>query len=295
MKYHDIQLIFSHIGGIMDILRIGETTHGEDFRVLRKSGYPFYLLLLIETPSQIEAEHGWCELPAHTAVLFAPNQRHSYRAHRQAYTDCWMHIQSDSPLLFDGFPFGRPIPLHSAQRFYSLFRILRNEYFAEGRMRESIVHALCSALLSMLVSEVEFPGPLFYPFLQLREEIFHSPARAYRAEDAVRSLGLSCGHFHLLYRTYFHTTFLSDVIRARIQAAQELLLSTSDTVGQIAECCGYANPEHFIRQFKQSTGMTPHRYRKFYGDSPMDPEEEDNSTDNRKKEEKEIAAHIHLS
>ena len=35
----------------MNVLRIGETSHGADFRVLREKGYPHYLLLLVETPA----------------------------------------------------------------------------------------------------------------------------------------------------------------------------------------------------------------------------------------------------
>lgn len=113
----------------------------------------------------------------------------------------------------------------------------------------------------MLSSEVEAPGPLFYPFLNLREEVFRAPARPWRVQEAARSLGVSCGYFHALYRAYFRTTFLADVIAARIQTAEELLLSTPDSVEQIAERCGYWNTEHFIRQFRKETGTTPHRFR----------------------------------
>ena len=45
-------------------------------------------------------------------------------------------------------------------------------------------------------------------------------------------------------------------------AAEELLLSTSERVERIAEMCGYANCEHFIRQFGKAAGMTPARFRR---------------------------------
>lgn len=76
-----------------------------------------------------------------------------------------------------------------------------------------------------------------------------------------KSLGVSGGYFHVAYKKFFSATFTADVIAARIQAAEELLLSTPDSVERIAERCGYLNVEHFIRQFKRATGTTPLRFR----------------------------------
>ena len=209
----------------MNVLRIGETSHGADFCVLREKGYPHYLLLLVETPALFEADGEWISTPAHTAFLFRPGQRHSYRAAGEAYTDCWMHLANESPLLFEAFPFGRPIPLLSAERFYGLFRILTDEFFSARRTRESVVSSLCSALIEMIASEVEVRSPLFYSFLALREEVFRSPARAWNAAQAAKSLGVSGGYFHVAYKKFFSATFTADMIAARIQAAEELLLS----------------------------------------------------------------------
>lgn len=49
--------------------------------------------------------------------------------------------------------------------------------------------------------------------------------------------------------------------RVRIERAQELLLSTSMGVRQIAEACGYDDPKYFMRVFKRFSGLTPTRYR----------------------------------
>ena len=246
----------------MEILRLGEASHDGAFRVLRERGYPHYLLLLTQTPSLFEWEGEWREVPAHAAVLFRPGQRHSYRAAEDGYADCWAHIRSATPLLFEGFPFGKPVALRAPERFFQLFRILRDEFFAERRTREGVVGALASALVEMIASEIEGRGPLFYAFLALREEVFRAPAQARRAEESARMLGVSCGYFHALYKQYFRTTYVSDVIAARIQLAEDLLLSTPDSVERVAERCGYWNTEHFIRQFRAATGTTPHRFRR---------------------------------
>ena len=247
---------------MIEITRMGETTHDENFCVLREKGYPVYLLLLVKTPALFETEDGFSGTPADVAVLFRPGQRHSYRAAGGAYTDCWMHISSPSPLMFEGFPFGKPIPLQGADRFYRLFRLILDEFFSNGKNAKAVLHSLTAALLEMLSSGTESRDPLFGGFLALREEVFRNAAAQWTAGAAAKRLGICCGYFHTMYKKYFDTTFLTDVIRARVQTAEELLVSSSDSVERIAERCGYMSVEHFIRQFRDITGTTPARYRK---------------------------------
>ena len=139
----------------MNVLRIGETTHGSDFQVFCKNGYFHYLLLIAETPMLLETEGEWQEVPPLSAILFLPGQRHSYRAFGERYTDCWMHIESDTPLLFEGFPFGKPIPLgalpHHDRRIlfgapqsgkcarFASFGSPRNALLGDRRQRDAVL------------------------------------------------------------------------------------------------------------------------------------------------------------
>ena len=52
------------------------------------------------------------------------------------------------------------------------------------------------------------------------------------------------------------------VIRGRIEYAERLLGSTTLTVREIAERCGYSSEYVFMRQFKKYCGQTPSEYRK---------------------------------
>ena len=245
----------------MNVLRMGETTHEDTFHALRPNGHGCYLLLLVESPSLFETEEGWQKVEAGTAVFYLPGQRHHYRADGEPYTDCWMYLESDAPLMFEGFPFGKPLPLRESGRFFSLFSMMLDEFFSSRRTRESVLGALATALCDMLAAEVDMQGELFSPLLALREAVFRSPASAWSVEEQAKKLGVSCGYFHVLYKRYFGATFLSDAIAARIQLAEELLLSTPESVERIAERCGYVSVEHFIRQFKRRTNTTPHRFR----------------------------------
>lgn len=72
-----------------------------------------------------------------------------------------------------------------------------------------------------------------------------------------QQLHLSEGYLQTIYKNAFGLSCMDDCIRARIRLAKDQLLYTEKTVVSVAEFCGYRNVEHFCRQFKQCTGLSP--------------------------------------
>lgn len=60
------------------------------------------------------------------------------------------------------------------------------------------------------------------------------------------------------------------ITRRRIGLAQNLLISTSLPVSQIAAQVGYPSPSHFNDRFLKSVGMSPRAYRKAYIVAPQE-------------------------
>ncbi|MNC78928.1 transcriptional activator FtrA [compost metagenome] len=54
---------------------------------------------------------------------------------------------------------------------------------------------------------------------------------------------------------------MEDVIHCRIRLAKEKLGFGPHKIAEVATLCGYANVEHFCRQFRQLTGYSPKAYR----------------------------------
>ena len=73
---------------------------------------------------------------------------------------------------------------------------------------------------------------------------------------------LSTGYFGQLVKTETGRTakdFINDQLLA---AAKEQLNDERLSINQVAESLGFEYPQHFVRFFKQRTGMTPKEYRK---------------------------------
>lgn len=250
---------------MIEIVKMGEDApHGADFEVDRPNGFPEYLLLLTRTPGRFLVDGVWNYYPADCAVLFKPYQKQRYVAVEETYSDCWMHFTSDRMLVDEHFPFGMPIVMNQPEIFYQLFHVICTQYYGFTHHRDTLLDNLVESLVYMIADENKigkFPD-IYYELVSLRKELYYRPAADWTISCMAEKLHISTGYLHALYQQYFHTTCMNDVITSRIKYACDLLVSSNLSVAEIAECCGYSNTEHFIRQFKERTKITPGKYRK---------------------------------
>lgn len=69
-----------------------------------------------------------------------------------------------------------------------------------------------------------------------------------------------------LFRRNTGKTAVEYFNNARINAAKQLLISSSESIYIIAKSVGFSNQYYFMNLFKKATGMTPTQYRNtFYG------------------------------
>ncbi|MDR2499460.1 MAG: helix-turn-helix domain-containing protein [Treponema sp.] len=83
-------------------------------------------------------------------------------------------------------------------------------------------------------------------------------------DEIARLLALSTGHFIRIFRSEIKLTPYQYLLRLKIEGASGLLISTTKSIGEIAEWFGFENQFHFSRCFKKCTGVSPMEYRKTY-------------------------------
>jgi len=83
-----------------------------------------------------------------------------------------------------------------------------------------------------------------------------------RSCDLADLLGLSPAYFSRTFRSSFGCSPIEYVIRKRMQRAQEIMLSTTTPLSQIALDCGFADQPHFCRLFRRVVGETPRTWRR---------------------------------
>lgn len=223
-----------------------------------------YLLLLITTPAEFLVDGVIKEYPANSAILYAPGQKVYYRACAETYQNDWIRFYSDETFV-TRFPItGVPFPVSDAEYCHNLIKLMTWETSFSSPESEMIIAHLLRVLFLKLYEDTQNRQENIHAadLISLRKRIYNTPQFDWNLDEMARQLHLSVGYLQMIYKKTFGVSCMDDVIEGRIRLANEKLIYTKSPIHEIAETCGYHNVEHFCRQYKKITGMTPGKFRK---------------------------------
>lgn len=228
------------------------------------AGYDCYLLVFALSPFKVLIDGEFRDYPAKTLVLFGPETRKCYATEKgQSYTNDWIHFKTDESFIKKFNLKGVPLSPSDPDYIHELFKLIKWESANNKSKDNEYIKDLFHILIGKIKADATTDDPVPYrqELVKLRRNIMLHPELDWNATDIAEQLKISIGHFHFLYKETFGVPCMEDVIRNRIRLAKDKLLYSTDAVFQISEQCGYKNPEHFCRQFKKITGVTPLKYR----------------------------------
>lgn len=100
---------------------------------------------------------------------------------------------------------------------------------------------------------------------RIRQSIRHmrdNIARDFDMDTLAGEVGLSRGHFFVLFQRDTQVTPLVYANVLRLEAAIDRLAHTTEAVQEVASGLGFSAPGHFARFFRQHAGITPTEYRR---------------------------------
>lgn len=249
-------------------------SHDADFVMDRPRGVGCCLFLLIKTPACFEIAGKEFTVRENSFVLLSPETPCRYQARFEEYTDDWMYFEPDpaelSRLEELSVPMNEIVYLGDIQELSHIMHILAYEHYSadahhediESRYLDILFLKLSRILQSGSSARAGLSAEKSIRFTQLRTRIFTMPETVGDVEDLAKEAGMSKSGFQHLYKKLYGVNVMNDVINGRIERAKRLLSSTTLTVREIAERCGYSNEYNFMRQFKSRTGQTPSGYRR---------------------------------
>lgn len=83
-------------------------------------------------------------------------------------------------------------------------------------------------------------------------------------DDMAQQVSLSRHYFSRVFQAETGIAPHAYLIEVRIEHAKRLLSETTLSVEQISADCAFCSASNFIRTFRKSTGMTPHKFRQLF-------------------------------
>jgi AraC family transcriptional regulator len=83
-----------------------------------------------------------------------------------------------------------------------------------------------------------------------------------RVEKLSAIANLSPTHFNRSFKSSFGETPHSYIVRRRLEQARHLMLTTEDSLTEIALACGFADQAHFTKAFRQNLSHSPAAWRR---------------------------------
>ncbi|MBQ9768497.1 MAG: helix-turn-helix transcriptional regulator [Lachnospiraceae bacterium] len=254
----------------MQINKMGyQHTHDATFHIDRPLGSGDWLLLLVFTPSRLFLQGREQFTSDPYFILYRKDTPQHYGALDTDYTDDWIHLSFNERDLAHlqelGVPFDTPVFLKNMEQLSKLIESIFYEFHSPHPLKQENVTLYLRLFFNYLSEEFEAikqKDPHFLLFNRLRSRMYNEPYLYHSPDELAKEAGLSRSSFQHIYRKLYGTGVIADLIRARTEYACHLLSSTTLPVYQVADMCGYHSEIHFMRQFKEQTGLTPSGYRK---------------------------------
>lgn len=148
------------------------------------------------------------------------------------------------------------IPIRGAEELTADYERMKKLFFFEENRAQ--IFSIFYGMLHKLRSD-DIPHELRGAMRLIRDDC--SDASLTNARLAYEC-NISEVYFRKLFTKHFGISPKQFIIDLRIQRAKQMLGEGPLSIFVISEKCGFSNPYHFCRLFKQRVGITPSEYRK---------------------------------
>lgn len=236
-------------------------TCGPQYEVRRTGPESFLLFYIREGELLFEYEKRVFIARSGDVVLLDCRRPHHYQALTltQFY---WFHFDgSASDAYFTHFLNSRRIHFTDRRKMEEYF-ILIHDMMRSDVPDEGLLSVHVHRILALLFSSIGHSRVLSDGVSRARAFMDGHFMEDLSMQEIAGASGFSQSHLHRVFREETGLTPHEYLMNVRMNQAMQMLLNTPRSVEEIAERCAFCSSSNFIRAFRQSTGVTPLKFRK---------------------------------
>lgn len=249
-------------------------TVNTEFHYDRPRGLNEYVLIISHGEAFFHSNGEKYLLKPNQLFLYDKFQPQLFYSSGTTFCHDWFHFDM-SPDDLDFFnpleiSFGIPITLSNPYALSEMIKIMASEFRFDSPHRNQIVESYMRCFfmkLSDMLHSTREEGcdhPYYQCLCALRNELYSFPYHEWNLNIMAKKANFSKSWLQHSWKKIFGISYQDDLIKSRLEYAKNLLYHTNYSIERIADHSGYNSYIHFVRQFKQETGMTPTVYRKLF-------------------------------
>ena len=244
-----------------------DTSHTADHYYSRSKNDPRFLLMFFKTTFIYESGGEMRVGKKHSYLICPPYSHADHGSYREGFVNDWAFLTGEDVggmIAQLALPVGEPFYVDEQ----SIIAPYIKKILEENRLKPLCYEDKVSAIAADMLIEL---GRRYQGAEQKHNSAFTAIERARKymlchieekisIDTLCKIAGYSESRFCILYRRFYGTSLIEELLTARLERAVALLSYGNSSVTQTARECGFSSVHYFSRKFKERIGVSPSEY-----------------------------------
>lgn len=257
----------------MNIIKCAEfgtaTKHPKNSFYRNHTGSSWWLLMCFNTDFAYKKDGRMMEGKKYQCLIHPPHTPlvHGLADDENGFENDWIYFDGEGMESFIKeleIPLNESFNVENSNCLTKYINEISNEkkehFFAEYNISGIIYNMLVN--IARLRKMNDFNSCSFDSVKRVRKEMIDNFQQRHTIKSLADASGYSTSRFCELYKMFYDSSPIADLLKTRISMAKHYLLVTGLSVTEIAEICGFDNIHYFSSVFKKTVGCSPLQYRK---------------------------------
>lgn len=252
----------------MKIIYSGVEYHNKKGCFSKRQSQNLYGVFYFYTPFVYEKNGKIMKGEAGDLLLSQPGEivYHGPQNHEESFINDWLYVSKDFSKLLEKYPipFSQNINIGKNNiTNYSIRTINKEENEKKIGYEDRINCILTEMIISLYRTYINMENETSETILEsVHNQIMQSLNQKWTLQEMAKLSGYSFSHFSAIYSKQYGCSPKKDLLNARLKMAEQLLVYSNCSIGEIAERCGFNSIYYFSKCFKKYFCVSPSEFVK---------------------------------